>query len=137
MKPICFFILCSFLGISFLFAQPSSTTHSSLSSEQALDHDQATKDEMEEEADFSRDPFESGLKGAAPITRAEEPTLTEELQLQGFAISGKKATVVINGKTYIKGAPAKDGIEVIEVRRGEADIKWAGQAKTLKTIPKK
>ena len=81
-----------------------------------------------------RDPFASGLDDitvnpVVPII-AEAAVVEQNMVLEGVAIGPTAATAVINRKTYAKGK-LKDGIEVIEVRNREADIKVNGVLRTL------
>ena len=81
-----------------------------------------------------RDPFASSFEKkiaveAEPVVNGAG-VLSEVLVLQGVAIGENKATAVINGKTYVKGK-TRDNIELIEVRKREADIKVNGASQTI------
>ncbi len=82
--------------------------------------------------DSENDPFSSGFDDEPAGPAAADNTVAHgpPLILQGVAIGGDRAVVVINGKTYAKGQ-VRDNIELVEVRKREADIKVNGNPQTL------
>ncbi len=125
-------ILC--LSFSSLYAQELDSS-SSPEVNTAVDNESGDA----ESGLVERDPFASNLEEGVPqrVSSVGGTSLGAEPELQGLAIKGDKASAVINGKTYNQGDEARGGIQVIEVRKGEVDIKWGGVNKTLRFLPKK
>ena len=73
-----------------------------------------------------RDPFASGSNVAASVPQAG-PAITVELQ--GIGFGSKDAYAVIGGEVFFTGEE-KNGIKLVEVRRGEADIIVNGEPMT-------
>lgn len=77
----------------------------------------------------AEDPFQGNTAPGEPILAVPDPIL------QGLAIGNQKSTAVINGKTYVQGDEARDGIELVEVRKKEADINLGGSMRTIRLMP--
>ncbi len=140
MRMLIVFLILVGMNSNLLFAQQM---ESSVSSEAVTSEDNAV---VWEEADVAieavptRDPFSSGLEDGnnqKSVATSTGGNSAAELVLEGLAIKGEKASAIINGRTYHKGESPRNGIEVLEVRKGEADIRWGGLKKTLRFQPKK
>ncbi len=77
----------------------------------------------------AEDPFQSNPVPGEPMLAVQDPIL------QGLAIGHNKSTAVINGKTYVQGEGVRDGIELVEVRKKEADINLSGIFRTIRLVP--
>ncbi len=138
MRTVLLFLMMTFFCVNSLFAQQMELQSFSENATARETEDSAPVQEFEN-TEPTRDPFSSGLEGGASEPRATAVSVSNsggEPVLQGLAIKGDKASAVISGKTYNQGEAARNGIEVVEVRKGEADIRWGGQNKTLRFLPK-
>lgn len=87
---------------------------------------------LAEEKDL-RDPFQTDLPaqevGPAPIG-----VVGVDVLLQGIARGADSFYAILNGEVYYEGEE-REGIKLLEVRKGEADILINGNIRTLKMLP--
>lgn len=141
MRIILAFLAVTFFNLGPLLAQQAEATSSLMDdSSKATESSSAEENVVVESGEPERDPFRSDIETAESQAEADAPMASSdgaEPVLQGLAINGEHASAVINGRTYGKGKEAQNGIQVVEIRKGEADIIWSGQKRTLRFSPKK
>lgn len=85
-----------------------------------------------------RDPFDAPPAEGAPVSTAPAtgaPALPDiKVELQGVGYGNRDAYAIINGEVLYEGDD-KNGIKLLEVRRGEVDILMGGGKVTVPLFP--
>lgn len=96
----------------------------------------AAVERAQKSLDRIRDPFEMKFKADAPIEQVATQSMVPQsaMVLEGIGLGGQNAYAVLGGDVFYVGEE-KNGIKLVSVRRGEAEILVNGETKKIRMVP--